>query len=186
MKLLLISDVHASIDALRAVWAAESDADAIMCAGDIIDWGFHPHEVIAFMKEHNVICVHGNHDLEILEHLDAGHREEPGKETNFATYSINQLTEEDIAWLEGRIDALQEALKPVECFTIPGGCELSSLCHICRTICRRAERRAIEAAESYEVDRQLLVLLNRLSDYLYALCRTITEQLPAEEVLWRP
>jgi cob(I)alamin adenosyltransferase len=101
-------------------------------------------------------------------------------------YNIPQLTEQDIAWLESRIDALQEALKPLEYFTIPGGCELSSLCHICRTVCRRAERRAIEAAENYDIDRNVLVLLNRLSDYLYALCRTITERMGAEEVLWRP
>ena len=101
-------------------------------------------------------------------------------------YKLPQLTDADIAWLEGRIDALQSELKPVECFTIPGGCELSSLCHICRTVCRRAERRAIEAAENYEICSRLLVLLNRLSDYLYALCRTITEKLGAEEVLWRP
>ena len=101
-------------------------------------------------------------------------------------FEIPHLTDEDIAWLEGRIDALQEALKPIERFTIPGGCELASLCHVCRTICRRAERRAIEAAENHDVDHALLVLLNRLSDYLYALCRTITERLDAEEVLWRP
>lgn len=101
-------------------------------------------------------------------------------------YDMPKISEEDIAWLEGRIDALQAELKPVECFTIPGGCELASLCHICRTVCRRAERRAIEVAESYEVDKVLLVMLNRLSDYLYALCRTITESLGAEEVLWRP
>lgn len=101
-------------------------------------------------------------------------------------YEMPKISEEDIAWLEGRIDALQAELKPVECFTIPGGCELASLCHICRTVCRRAERRAIEVAESYEVDKVLLVMLNRLSDYLYALCRTITERLGAEEVLWRP
>lgn len=101
-------------------------------------------------------------------------------------YEIPRLTEQDIAWLESRIDALQEALKPLEYFTIPGGCELSSLCHICRTVCRRAERRAIEAAENYDVDKNVLVLLNRLSDYLYALCRTITERMGAEEVLWRP
>ena len=101
-------------------------------------------------------------------------------------YKIPQLTEEDIAWLEGRIDALQAELKPVECFTIPGGCELASLCHICRTVCRRAERRAIEASENYEVCDSLLILLNRMSDYLYALCRIITEKLDAEEVLWRP
>lgn len=101
-------------------------------------------------------------------------------------FEIPKITEEDIAWLEGRIDALQAELKPVEYFTVPGGCELSSLCHICRTVCRRAERRAIEAAENYAVDKMLLVMLNRLSDYLYALCRTITERLGAEEVLWRP
>ena len=101
-------------------------------------------------------------------------------------HQIPQITEENISWLEGRIDALQAELKPVECFTIPGGCELASLCHICRTVCRRAERRAIEAAENYEIVHSLLVLLNRLSDYLYALCRTITERLDAEEVLWRP
>lgn len=99
---------------------------------------------------------------------------------------IKPHTDEDIAWLEGRIDALQAELKPVEYFTIPGGCELASLCHICRTVCRRTERRAIEAAENYEIDRSLLILLNRMSDYLYALCRTITERLCAEEILWRP
>ena len=96
------------------------------------------------------------------------------------------LTDGDVAWLEGRIDALQAELKPIEYFTIPGGCELASLCHICRTVCRRTERRAIEAAENYEIDHSLLVLLNRLSDYLYALCRTIAERLDAEEVLWHP
>ena len=99
---------------------------------------------------------------------------------------LPKITDADIEWLEGRIDALQAELKPVEYFTIPGGCELSSLCHICRTVCRRAERRAIEAAECHNIDCSLLVLLNRLSDYLYALCRTITERLDAEEVLWQP
>ena len=101
-------------------------------------------------------------------------------------YKLPQIADSDIEWLEGRIDNLQEALKPVEHFTIPGGCELASLCHICRTVCRRAERRAIEASENYEVCCTLLILLNRLSDYLYALCRTLTEKFDAEEVLWRP
>ena len=101
-------------------------------------------------------------------------------------HKMPEITEEHIAWLEGRIDALQAELKPVEFFTIPGGCELASLCHICRTVCRRAERRAIEAAECHEIECAVLVMLNRLSDYLYALCRTITERLEAEEVLWRP
>ena len=101
-------------------------------------------------------------------------------------YEIPKISDADIAHLEGRIDALQAELKPVECFTVPGGCELSSYCHICRTVCRRTERRAIEAAENYDVDGSLLILLNRLSDYLYALCRTIVERLGAEEILWKP
>ena len=39
MKVLIISDIHANMDALNAVWARESDADAILCAGDVVDWG---------------------------------------------------------------------------------------------------------------------------------------------------
>lgn len=101
-------------------------------------------------------------------------------------YSLPQITVADVEWLEGRIDALQAELKPVEYFTIPGGCALASYCHICRTVCRRAERRAIEASENHEVSESLLILLNRMSDYLYALCRTITQRLNTEEVLWRP
>ena len=91
-----------------------------------------------------------------------------------------------IAWIEERIDSMQNELKPIENFTIPGGCKVASYSHICRTVARRAERRAIEAAENYEIEKRALILLNRLSDYLYALCRTITERLDAEEVLWRP
>ena len=94
--------------------------------------------------------------------------------------------DESIKWIEGRIDALQAELRPIENFTIPGGCKEASYAHICRTVCRRAERRAIEAAENFEIEKSVLVFLNRLSDYLYALCRTITEQLDAEEVLWQP
>ena len=99
---------------------------------------------------------------------------------------IGSLEKRGVAWLEERIDALQAELKPIEYFTIPGGCKAASYCHICRTVCRRAERRAIEAAENYKVEKSVLVLLNRLSDYLYALCRTITERLDVEEILWRP
>lgn len=94
--------------------------------------------------------------------------------------------DESIKWIEGRIDALQAELRPIENFTIPGGCKEASYAHICRTVCRRAERRAIEAAENFDIEKSVLVFLNRLSDYLYALCRTITEQLEAEEILWRP
>jgi cob(I)alamin adenosyltransferase len=99
-------------------------------------------------------------------------------------HKMPQLTEEDIAWLEGRIDALQAELKPVEYFTIPGGCELSSLCHICRTVCRRAERRILSAAAHYPTSEVAGRYINRLSDYLYALGRSSAQRLGVEEKSW--
>ena len=99
MKILLISDLHANIDALNAVWARENDADVVLCAGDIVDWGWNPHEVIAWLKEKNAICICGNHDLETLKLYDSGVREELGKETTYASHCVNQLTDEDVAFL---------------------------------------------------------------------------------------
>lgn len=99
---------------------------------------------------------------------------------------IAPIPTEQIEWLEGRIDALQAATTPISYFTIPGGCSTVSLCHVCRTICRRAERAAIKAAEQYDTDSSALVYLNRLSDYFYALGRQLTECLKVEEILWRP
>ena len=97
---------------------------------------------------------------------------------------VTPLPDEVIAWIESRIDALQAELKPITCFTIPGGCEMTSLCHICRTVCRRAERRAVDVAESYGVDKNSMLLLNRLSDYFYALGRALCDKLDEQEFLW--
>ena len=99
MKLLVISDVHANIDALEAVWAQESDADAVLCAGDIVDWGWNPREAIAWMQARQAIVVCGNHDLETLKLYDSGVREAVGQETSYASHCVNLLTEEDVAWL---------------------------------------------------------------------------------------
>ena len=99
---------------------------------------------------------------------------------------VTPLPDEVIAWIESRIDALQAELKPITCFTIPGGCEMTSLCHICRTVCRRAERQALRAAENCNIDEQVIVYLNRLSDYFYLLGRTITHRSNVEEILWIP
>ncbi len=99
MKILLISDLHANIDALNAVWAKESDADMVLCAGDIVDWGFYPHQTIAWLKERDAVVIFGNHDKELLELYDSGVREEKGRETRYLSYCVNSVTEEDVAWL---------------------------------------------------------------------------------------
>ena len=99
---------------------------------------------------------------------------------------ITPISADAIDWLESRIDALQEECPPLTSFTIPGGCILTSLCHVCRTVCRRAERNAVCAMQNYDIDQSALVWLNRLSDYFYAMGRVLTQRLGVEEILWRP
>lgn len=99
---------------------------------------------------------------------------------------VDPISEEAIEALERSIDRMQEQLKPITFFTIPGGHTLCSLCHVCRTVCRRAERAALRASVSYTVESSAMRYLNRLSDYLYTLGRTFTELLNVEERLWQP
>lgn len=91
-----------------------------------------------------------------------------------------------IAWMEGRIDTMQAALDPIDKFTIPGGNAVVSMCHVCRTVCRRAERAALRADACHSVDPSVLAFLNRLSDYFYLLGRTLTAHFKVEETLWIP
>lgn len=99
---------------------------------------------------------------------------------------VAPLAPEVVAWMEGRIDAMQAALKPIDKFTIPGGNAVVSMCHVCRTVCRRAERAALRADAKYGVDSAVLAFLNRLSDYFYLLGRTLTAHFEVEETLWIP
>ena len=91
-----------------------------------------------------------------------------------------------VRWLEERIDAMQAQLPQIDKFTLPGGHEAVSLCHVCRTVCRRAERAALRADQKYGVDATVLTYLNRLSDYFYVLGRLLTLHYEVEEVLWIP
>ncbi len=99
---------------------------------------------------------------------------------------VTPLARETVAWLESRIDAMQAGLKPIDKFTIPGGNTAVSLSHVCRTVCRRAERAALRADQKYGVDPSVLVWLNRLSDYFYLLGRTLTAYFDVQEILWIP
>ena len=82
---------------------------------------------------------------------------------------VAPLAPEAVTWLEGRIDALQAAVPPIDKFTIPGGNAVVSMCHVCRTVCRRAERAALRADEKYGTDAEALMFLNRLSRFGFSL-----------------
>ncbi len=101
MKMLLISDIHANYDALHAIWEKEGSADLVVCAGDVVDYGFYPHECIAWLREHNAIVVAGNHDRAVRDRIlrgGAGKPDENG-EITFAQYNIQHMTQEDQAYI---------------------------------------------------------------------------------------
>lgn len=99
---------------------------------------------------------------------------------------VAPLPAEAVSWLEERIDAMQSTLTPIDKFTLPGGHRSVSLSHVCRTVCRRAERAALRADARYGVDPTALMWLNRLSDYFYTLGRALTAHYGVEETLWIP
>ncbi len=99
---------------------------------------------------------------------------------------VAPLPEAEIVWLEERMDAMQELLPPLTKFTIPGGNTAVSMAHVCRTVCRRAERETLRADHKYGVDAMVLRWLNRLSDYFYLLSRTIARNCGTGEMEWIP
>ncbi len=85
--------------------------------------------------------------------------------------------------LEKAIDNIQEKLPAINSFVIPGGSQAAAQAHICRTVCRRAERKCIAVHQTEKLDESLLTFLNRLSDYLYILSRQLCLD-EADELYW--
>ena len=99
---------------------------------------------------------------------------------------IPDLLEEDITFLEEKIDEMNEALPALKHFVLPGGNTTVSYCHLARCVCRKAERLAVALDESSFVDSKVIVYLNRLSDYLFVLGRMIGKETHATENIWVP
>ena len=98
MKVLVISDVHSNIHALEAVSAAEPDAELVLFAGDMVDFGYFPHEVIEWFRSRKCICVAGNHDRGIVA-LSHSAGADTGEVPNYAQYNLMHMTKEDLEYL---------------------------------------------------------------------------------------
>ncbi len=95
------------------------------------------------------------------------------------------LLPEDIEMLENAMDKMDAGLPPLRNFILPGGHPAVSVCHVCRTVCRRAERLVVALHETDVVEPIVLQYLNRLSDYFFLLARQLAHDLGAEEVIWK-
>ena len=101
---------------------------------------------------------------------------------NSGTILINN---DKVEFLEERIDELNQTLKPLKEFIMPGGDEFCSRVHLARAVCRRAERSCVAILDLVKEKNIWLPYLNRLSDYLFVLARYISSQRGSEEILWK-
>lgn len=81
------------------------------------------------------------------------------------------VTEEMLQAIEAEIDFITSGLPEIHQFIIPGGNRAASMCHVCRTVCRRAERNVVKVSGTFTVDSNIQSYLNRLSDYYFVLGR---------------
>lgn len=93
------------------------------------------------------------------------------------------ITEKDIALLENEMDKMDSELPRLRQFVLPGGSESAARAHICRTVCRRAERCIYRVKEEYPVDENIMTFINRLSDYFFLLSRKECNK-KGEEIFW--
>lgn len=95
------------------------------------------------------------------------------------------LGEEHVTRLEEQLDRYNGALPPLKEFILPGGSRPAALCHVARTVCRRAERNVISLAGAEQLSAVLQRYLNRLSDLLFVLCRVLNRESGVDDVYWQ-
>ena len=100
-------------------------------------------------------------------------------------YASARLPEGETAMLEQAIDQTLALLPQAQGFVLPGGTQAAAQCHVCRTVCRRAERRILHLAEHAVVGDDIIQYVNRLSDYLFILAKKINFNMGHDEIMWK-
>ena len=154
-------DAYGTFDELSAFVAVLGDSE-----------GVGAHEIEVFDRIQNSLLV-----LESCLALETS--------AEMSKY-IPRLTENDVKFLEDEIDAVNAQLEPLKYLIVPGGNILSSRAHVCRTVCRRAERNLVRMGGEYDVDDVLRRFVNRLSDYFFVLSRFFMKQAGVVEKPWKP
>jgi len=100
-------------------------------------------------------------------------------------YDSARLPEHETELLENSIDKINGELPGFQGFILPGGTQAAAQCHVCRTVCRRAERRIDALMETATVGPEMVQYVNRLSDYLFVLAKKINFNAGRQEILWQ-
>lgn len=112
--------------------------------------------------------------------------------TNLATdqsqtplYDSAKLADGEIELLEQEVDRMMKLLPERQGFILPGGTQAAAQAHVCRTVCRRAERRIVALSEVAQISPETLQYINRLSDYLFVLAKIINFNAGVSEIVWQ-
>lgn len=100
-------------------------------------------------------------------------------------YAIPRIQAVSLAWLEGLIDEFEAELSPLKNFILPGGTFAAAHLHLARTVCRRAERKAVELQQTEYIGEIVVPFLNRLSDFLFVSARFANSKAGIEDVAWK-
>jgi cob(I)alamin adenosyltransferase len=103
-----------------------------------------------------------------------------------APKEIPRIAPQQVERLEREIDRLTEQLPPMKNFILPGGSRAGAALHLCRTVCRRAERKLVELAAGAPVPQEVLAYMNRLSDLLFVMARAANLRAGGREIPWVP
>lgn len=107
-------------------------------------------------------------------------------EDDKARFTLPQIEQRHIDALEAEMDRMSESLEPLRNFILPGGTPAAAHLHVARTVCRRAERRALELSRHEAIGAHVVKYLNRLSDTLFVMARFANHAAGATDVLWEP
>ncbi|AOR27277.1 cob(I)yrinic acid a c-diamide adenosyltransferase [Formosa sp. Hel1_33_131] len=140
----------------------------------------------AISKDSKTTLIKIQNQLFIIGSLLATDPEKLKDESKRKRLGITFLEADAIAFLETEIDAMNLALPPMTHFILPGGHQTVSFCHIARCICRRAERNVSKLNADQPTQPEVLIYLNRLSDFIFVLARKLSKELEAEEIKWIP
>jgi cob(I)alamin adenosyltransferase len=97
-------------------------------------------------------------------------------------YPVRRVSEEEIIWLESLIDSYTAKLPELHNFILPGGSQPAAMLHLARTVCRRSERLAVTLSEQTDIGGNIIIFINRLSDYLFTASRLANHLAGFEDV----
>ena len=148
--------------------------------GTVDELSAHLGMLVAMMKageERDLIIRVQNNLFNVCTHIAKDQSQTP-------LYPSAHLSDGERELLESRIDHLMKQLPERQGFILPGGTPTAAQAHICRTVCRRAERRIAALAEVAQIGPEMQQYVNRLSDYLFVLAKIINFNEGKSEIIW--